>query len=70
MLPVSNDTLLRVVRRRAARRTNPLTVVGVDDWAFRRNRRYGTIVCSLERWRIATLLRESRSRDSSSVAHR
>ena len=56
MLPVSNDTLLRVVRRRAARRTNPLTVVGVDDWAFRRNRRYGTIVCDLERRRIVTLL--------------
>jgi len=56
MLPVSNDTLLRVVRRRTARRTNPLTVVGVDDWAFRRNRRYGTIVCDLERRRIVTLL--------------
>jgi hypothetical protein len=38
MLLVSNDTLLRVVRRRTARRTHPLTVVGVDDWAFRRNR--------------------------------
>src|SRR6202166_2301219 len=56
MLPVSNDTLLRVVRRRTARRTHPLTVVGVDDWAFRRNRRYGTIVCDLERRRIVTLL--------------
>src|SRR3984885_11107266 len=30
MLPVSNDTLLRVVRRLTARRTDPLTVVGVD----------------------------------------
>jgi transposase len=49
MLPVSNDTLLRVVRRRTASRADPLTVVGVDDWAFRRNRRYGTIVCDLER---------------------
>jgi hypothetical protein len=49
MLPVSNDTLLRVVRRRTAPRADPLTVVGVDDWAFRRNRRYGTIVCDLER---------------------
>ena len=37
-------------------RTDPLTVVGIDDWAFRRNRRYGTIVCDLERRRIVTLL--------------
>jgi transposase len=56
MLPVSNDTVLRVVRRRALARTEPLTVVGVDDWAIRRNHRYGTIVCDLERRRIVTLL--------------
>jgi transposase len=56
MLPVSNDTVLRVVRRRARPRTEPLNVVGVDDWAFRRNHRYGTIVCDLERRRVVTLL--------------
>ena len=56
MLPVSNDTLLRVVRRRCRPRTEPLTVVGIDDWAFRRNHRYATIVCDLERRRIVTLL--------------
>jgi hypothetical protein len=56
MLPVSNDTFLRVVRRRARPRTEPLNVVGVDDWAFRRNHRYGTIVCDLERRRVVTLL--------------
>ena len=31
MLPVSNDTLLRVVRRRALPRTEPLAVIGIDD---------------------------------------
>jgi hypothetical protein len=36
--------------------TDPLLVVGIDDWAFRRNHRYGTIVCDLERRRIVTLL--------------
>lgn len=56
MLPVSNDTLLRVVRRRARPRTEPLTAVGIDDWAFRRNHRYGTIICDLERRRIVKLL--------------
>ena len=56
MLPVSNDTLLRVVRRRARLPTEPLSVVGIDDWAYRRNCRYGTIVCDLERRRIVKLL--------------
>jgi transposase len=56
MLPVSNDTLLRVVRRRASLATARPSVVGIDDWAFRRNHRYGTIVCDLERRRIVTLL--------------
>jgi hypothetical protein len=34
----------------------PGFVVGIDDWAFRRNHSYGTIVCDLERRRIVTLL--------------
>ena len=56
MLPVSNDTLLRVVRRRALPQTGPLTVIGIDDWAHRRNHRYGTIVCDLKRRRVVALL--------------
>ena len=34
MLPVSNDTLLRVVRRRSRPPVDPLKVIGVDDWAW------------------------------------
>ena len=56
MMPVSNDTLLRIVRRRTCPRTEPLSVAGIDDWAFRKNHRYGTIVCDLERRRIVALL--------------
>jgi len=56
MVPVSNDTLLRVVRRRASLHTETVNVAGIDDWAFRRNHRYGTIVCDLERRRIVALL--------------
>jgi transposase len=55
-LPVSNDTLLRLVRRRAQVPSEPLKVVGIDDWAFRRNHRYGTLVCDLERRRVVSLL--------------
>jgi transposase len=56
MTPVSNDTLLRVVRRRARLPTNPLAVIGIDDFAWRRNHRYGTIVCDLERRQPVVLL--------------
>src|ERR1700691_4962526 len=56
MLPVSKDTLLRVVRRRSRPPADPLRVIGIDDWAWRRNHRYASIVCNLERRRIVGLL--------------
>ncbi len=56
MLPISNDTLLRAVRRRGSVRFVPPTVVGIDDWAWRRNQRYGTILCDLERRKTIALL--------------
>jgi transposase len=56
MMPVSKDTLLRVVRRRGGPRFVPPTVIGIDDWAWRRNQRYGTIICDLERRRTIALL--------------
>jgi hypothetical protein len=31
-------------------------VIGIDDWACRRNQRYGTIICDLERRQPITLL--------------
>jgi transposase len=56
MLPVSKDTLLRVVRRRSRPLVDPPRVIGIDDWAWRRNHRYASIICNLERRRIVTLL--------------
>jgi transposase len=56
MLPVSNDTLLRVVRRRGSPRFVAPSVIGIDDWAWRRNQRYGTIICDLERRKTIALL--------------
>jgi transposase len=65
MLPVSRDTLLRTVRRRARRYDAPLHVVGIDDWAWKRGQRYGTLICDLERRRIVDLLPD---RDAGTVA--
>ncbi|MCM0753552.1 hypothetical protein DEA98_28920 (plasmid) [Brucella pseudogrignonensis] len=54
--PVSNDTLLRTVRRYDRPAPIPPNVIGIDDWARRRNHRYGTIICDLERRRAIALL--------------
>ena len=55
-LPVSRDTLLRVIRRRAMPRDEAPKTIGIDDFAWRRNHRYGTLVCDLERHRVVALL--------------
>ncbi|BBF93956.1 hypothetical protein BLTE_26410 [Blastochloris tepida] len=57
-VPLSNDTVLRTVRRRRACRRDPppVQVVGIDDWAFRKRHRYGTIVCDLARHQVVALL--------------
>ena len=56
LLPVSKDTLLRVVRRRAEQPATEPRVIGIDDRAWKRGHRYGTIVCDLERRRIIDIL--------------
>jgi len=44
ILLVSNDTLLRVIRRQGLPLSIPPSVIGIDDWASRRNHRYGNCV--------------------------
>jgi transposase len=56
MLPVSRDTLLRVVRGQVVQDRRPIHIIGIDDWAWKRGQRYGSIICDLERRRIVDLL--------------
>src|SRR3546814_18264947 len=48
-MPVSGDTLLRMIRSAPVPDFAAPTIVGIADWAWRRGQRYGTIICDLER---------------------
>ncbi len=62
-MPTSPDTLLRLIRAVPLPDPGQPRVIGVDDWAYKRGLRYGSIVCDLERHRVLDLLPD-RSADS------
>ena len=55
-IPTSPDTLLRLMRRQPAVEAATPRVLGVDDWAWRKGREYGTILVDLERQCVVDLL--------------
>jgi len=57
-MPVSDNAILRQLKRHARERGDPapLRAIAIDDWSWRKNFSYGTIVVDLERRAVADVL--------------
>jgi transposase len=64
----SRDTILRLLRQsQPSARAEP-HVIGLDDWAWKRRLRYGTLICDLERGLpIDTISRDGSSEYASAI---
>ncbi|MBB3290499.1 transposase [Rhizobium sp. BK347] len=70
-MPISDDAILRHVKRNASRLDEEPSarIIGIDDWSWRKSRRYGTIIVDLERRWIMDRYRRRRSSNCSSQTH-
>ena len=57
-MPCSRNTILRSVKQLALPTRATPRVLGVDDWAFRKGKRYGTILVDLEQHQVVDLLED------------
>ncbi len=56
-LASSPSSLLRLIRQaKASCPAQPATCIGIDDWAYKRRRSYGTLICDLETGKPLDLL--------------
>jgi transposase len=59
-MPVSDDTILRHLKRSASQADDEphARIIGIDDWSWRKSWRYGTIIVDLERRKVMDVLED------------
>lgn len=57
-IKVSSDTLLRIIRQTEVEVYQSAQVIGIDDWAIKKGRTYGTLIVDLEQHRVLEVLPE------------
>jgi hypothetical protein len=55
---VCDDTVLRQLKKRAQGTAVPPTIIGIDDWSWRKSQTYGTIIVNLERRVVIDVLED------------
>ncbi|MEQ9442959.1 MAG: ISL3 family transposase [Cyclobacteriaceae bacterium] len=55
-MPISDTTILRIVGKAELPQEEPVLAVGVDDWAFKKRDRYGSILVNLHTGKVVDLL--------------
>jgi transposase len=55
-IPVSSSTLIRSIHKKPIPEVQALRVVGIDDWAYRKGSKYGTVLVDMEQRKIVDLL--------------
>lgn len=60
--PISGDTLLRILRTTPKNRGIPGTIIGIDDWSYKRGLRFGTIIVDLQTRKPVELLPDRTAR--------
>ncbi|WP_300550439.1 ISL3 family transposase, partial [Roseovarius sp.] len=57
-LGISDDTVLRQLKKRVQDTAEAPTVIGIDDWSWRKSQTYGTIIVDLERRAVIDILED------------
>lgn len=57
-IQISSSTLIRLIHRQNPPVANPVTVLGIDDWANKKRHTYGTALVDLKKHKIVELLKD------------